>query len=145
MRQSNSGYSSFIIEFKKKQANWDKIFGRATKELVNDLKKICKNNIPDIEFSCFSHTEKFDNYTIVYHYHKNALNENWQRGYDISPLLIAPDAHHGNCFVEFLFNSECFRKTETGIVSLSSEWQPKICNLSHGIEEDAKKLLGKIL
>ena len=145
IRQANSCYLSVIVEFKKKQAIWDKIFGRVTRGLVNDLKKICKNIIPDIEFSILSHTEKIDNYTIKYHHHKNALNQNWQSGYDISPLLIAPDAHHGNCFVEFLFNSECYRKTKTGIVSLSSEWRPNICNLSRGIEEDAQRLLGKNL
>jgi hypothetical protein len=145
MRQSNSGYLSFIVEFKKKQTIGDKILGKVTKEIVNDLKKICKDNIPDIEFSRLSHTEKFENYSIVYHHHKNALNVNWQRGYDISPLLIAPDAHHGNCFVEFLFNSDCYKKTETGTVSLSSEWQNNICKLSQGIEEDAQALLDKNL
>jgi hypothetical protein len=145
MRQSNSGYLSFILEFKKRQGILDKMFGRATRELVDDLENICKNNIHDIEFSCLSHTEQYENCTIVYHYPKDALNEDWQAGYDISPLLIAPDAHHGNCFVEFLFNSACFRKTESGFVSLSPKWQTNIYNLSQGIKEDSQKLLNEIL
>lgn len=145
MRQSNSGNLSFILEFKKRQGIWDKIFGRDTNEIVKDLENICKNNIHDIEFSCLSHTEKYEDCTIVYHYHKKALNKDWQKGYDISPVLIAPDAHHGNCFIEFLFNSACFRETGAGVVSLSSNWTTNIFNLSQGIKDDSKKLLNEIL
>ena len=46
---------------------------------MGDVKKLHNHN--------FSHTERIDNCTIKYHHHKNALNQNWQRGYDISPLL----------------------------------------------------------
>jgi len=145
VRQSNSDNLSFILEFKKRQGIWDKIFGGNIKEIVNDLEKICKNNIHDIEFSCLSHNEKYENCSIIYHYHKNALNEDWQIGYDISPLLIAPDAHHGNCFIEFLFNSACFRKTEAGAVSLSPKWTTNIYKLSQGIKKDSQKLLNELL
>lgn len=142
IRRSKLGLTSLIAQFKKRENIWDKILKKATRKIVNDLKKICQDSISDLEFSIFSYTPQLENYTLLYHYDKKALNQNWQSGYEISPLLIASDAHHGNCFVEFLFNADCYMKTKDGAIKLSPTWYSNICNISKGIEEDAKKLLG---
>ena len=142
IRPSKSGFTSLIAQFKKKANVWHKILKKPTIEIVNDLKKICQNCISDLEFSINSYAPQLEKYTVIYHYHKKALNQNWQNGYEISPLLIAPDAHHGNFFVEFLFNADCYIKTKEGAVKLSPTWHSNISNISKGIEEGAKKLLG---
>lgn len=141
IRRSKLGFTSLIAQFKKSENIWDKILKKATREIVNDLKKICQNSISDLEFSIFSHTPQLEDYAFLYHYDKKALNQNWQSGYEISPLLIAPDAHHGNCFVEFLFNADCYMKTKDGVIKLSPTWHSNICNVSKGIEEDGNKIL----
>lgn len=142
IRSCNSTATSVIAEFKKRENIWDRVFKTTLKEIVKDLKDVSRKTISDLEFSIFSYTPQFENHIIKYHYDSKAFNRNWQNGYEISPLIIAPDIHDGNCFVEFLFNADCYTKTKEGDVKLSPTWNLNISNISKGIQEDARKLLG---
>lgn len=142
IRSSNSGFTNLIIEFKKKEGIWDKIFEKVSREVVNDLKWICQHIISDLSFSEFSFKPPYEKYTLKYYYDSNAFNDNFQSGYEISPLIIAPDAHDGNCFIEFLFNADCYIQTKEGNkTKISPTWESHIGNIKKGFEEAAKKYL----
>jgi hypothetical protein len=72
-----------------------------------------------------------------------ALNRHWKVGSDISPLLISPDVHHCNCFVEFFFNPGGYRRAGSKTV-LRDDWLASAFDVSEAIDQEVKRLLGEI-
>lgn len=141
IRPSKSGFTSLCAEFKKKESIWYKIFKKTTREVVGDLKSICQDSISDLNFSKFSFTPPNENYTLKYYYDENAFNHNFQDGREISSLIIAPDAHDGNCFIEFLFNPDCYMQAKKEHkIEIRPTWKSHVSNIKKGIEESARKI-----
>ena len=95
------------IQFKAKQKWTHGWFKDQNREIIQDLQSICESEIEGLSFETFETTAAGDPLTgdgpldLVFIHDSRAFNQNWSSGRDISPLLLAPDAHHGNCFVEF--------------------------------------------
>jgi hypothetical protein len=135
------------IHFKAKQKWWH-IFKDQTAHIVRDLQNICAKEIRDLHFMPFGHTQcgdpllDSDGYIhLVFYHDSRAFNAKWKVGWDISPLLIVPDAHHGKCFVEFQFNPGGYRRCGDTTV-LRDDWANSAFDVSEAIERDAKRLLG---
>ena len=144
----DSGFS-ISIQFKMKK-NWSHgIFTDQNKELVNDLERFCRQEIKDLTFKRFSTTVSGDSFLVidtdqtplVFFHDSQAFNPEWKAGRDISPLLISPDSHHGNCFVEFQFNPAAYMR-QNGTTMLRSNWRQKAFLISEEIENEAKRRLG---
>jgi hypothetical protein len=147
LREIAPGAASIIIQFKAKKKWWHGLFRDQNVEVVRALQNICRSEITGLTFTRFDTTVPANPLIdggpqdLVFLHDSRAFNSDWQAGYDISPLLIAPDCHHGKCFVEFLFNSAAYRRSGN-ITTLKDDWLSSAFTVSHGIEQSAKKLLG---
>jgi hypothetical protein len=133
------------VQFMAKQKWWH-IFKDPTGRIVRDLQNICANELRDLHFSRFEITLPdepllpSDGCThFVFYHDSRAFNGKWKEGRDISPLLISPDAHHGNCFVEFEFNPGGYRRSGETTV-LRDDWATSAFDVSEAIECDANRL-----
>jgi hypothetical protein len=93
-------------DFRTERKWWHGPFKDQNAELTDDLMRICTSEISGLDFAVY--LQKIREYRqepqeISVFHDSRALNEKWQWGFDISPLMVAPDAHHGRCFVEFFF------------------------------------------
>ena len=79
---SKSGFTSLSAEFKKKEGVWDKIFKRASRIVVNDLKEICRHVILNLYFDRYSFKPPYEKDTLEYYYDDNAFNDDSQSGYE---------------------------------------------------------------
>jgi hypothetical protein len=137
---------SIHIQFKAKQRWWHR-FRDQNVEIVHDLQRICAEEMPNLHFRRLETTVPEDPFLdrgpmcLVFFHDSRAFNPNWKQGRDISPLLIAPDAHHSNCFVEFQFNPGAYRRSG-GTTVLRDDWMASIFDVSEAIEQGAKGLLG---
>lgn len=110
LRLLNDDKFAVSIQFKTKQKWTHGLFGDQNKEILQDIQNICKAEIEGLFFTRYTTTVPGDTLiddgplNLVFFHDGRAFNTNWSEGRDISPLLLAPDAHHGNCFVEFQFN-----------------------------------------
>lgn len=135
------------MQFKAKQKWYHNLFKDQNKEIVQDLQSICKSELPEISFRHF--TTKGGNpilgneqFELTFIHDSRAFNETWENGRDISPLVIAPDSHDGNCFVEFQFNPSCYFRDD-GKTQLRTDWQKNASLVSDEIERSARRMLGK--
>jgi tetratricopeptide (TPR) repeat protein len=141
------GAMSVSIEFKAKKKWWHGLFGDQNKALLHDLKNICISEVEGLKFESYEKMMPSDELTnlesarLEFLYDSRALNEYWDQGRDISPLLIAPDCHHGNCFVEFHLNSGAYFR-QGGKTRLRDDWMDCAFAVSDCIDESAKRLLG---
>ena len=137
---------SIQIQFKAKQ-RWRHSFRDQNAEIVRDLQRISAEEMSNLQFRRFETTVPGDPFLdkgpvrLVFFHDSRAFNPNWRQGTDISPLLIAPDAHHGNCFVEFQFNPGGYHRSG-GITVLRDDWMASAFDVSEAIERGAKRLLG---
>jgi hypothetical protein len=135
------------IQFKAKQKWTHGLFKDQNREIIQDLQSICESEIEGLSFETFKTTAAGDPLTgdgpldLVFIHDSRAFNQNWSSGRDISPLLLAPDAHHGNCFVEFLFNPAGYMRRE-GRTVLRDDWLQSAFLISQGLERDARHILG---
>ncbi len=135
------------IQFKAKQKWHHGIFRDQNRALLDDLQSMCRSEIAGLSFSPFSTTVPGDplmgegSIRLSFFHDSRAFNQNWSEGRDISPLLLAPDSHHGNCFIEFQFNPAGYVRQGDKTV-LRSDWLQNAFLISEGIESDAKRMLG---
>jgi hypothetical protein len=135
------------IQFKAKQKWIHGLFGNQSKEIMDDLQRICKSEIADLHFARYVTTVPGDpmmgggHVHLTFFHDSRALNRNWVEGRDVSPLLIAPDAHHGNCFVEFQLNPAGYFR-DGSQTKLRGDWLNNVSLITEGIESDAKRMLG---
>jgi len=147
LRQSVPGAVSIIIQFKAKQKWWHRLIRDQNARVIRTLQDICRAEIADLDFTRFQTTLPGDLFLndgqqhLVFLHDSRAFNQGWQAGYDISPLLIAPDSHDGNCFVEFQFNSAAYRRSGN-MTELKADWLTAAFSVSDGIEHDVKRVLG---
>jgi hypothetical protein len=138
--------ASVNMQFKARQKWWHG-FRDQNAGLVRDLESICTSEISGLHFSRFQTTVPGDPFVddgslrLLFLHDSRALNRDWRVGTDISPLLITPDEHHGNCFVEFHFNPGGYGRDEAKTV-LRDDWLANIFNVSQAIEQEANLLLG---
>lgn len=110
LRQVDETGLAVCIQFKAKKKWWHGLFMNQNRPILNDLKEVCLLEINDLHFTRYSTTDTGDLLTdqgptdAIFYHDARAFNPRWRQGHDISPLLIAPDMHHGNCFIEFQFN-----------------------------------------
>jgi len=134
------------IQFKAKQKWWHP-FRDQNARVVRDLQRICTVAMHGLAFERFEATVPRaaflgeDEGRIVVYYDSRAFNERWRIAGDISPLLIAPDAHHGNCFVEFQFNPGGYQRSD-GATLLRDDWEGSACDISSAVRREAKRRLG---
>ena len=102
------------------------------KEIQTGKKLLVKTGDPLIDDSPMN---------LVFIHDSLAFNQDWALGRDISPLLLCPDAHHGNCFVEFMFNPAGYTRQD-GRTVLRHDWLKNASIVSEEIERDARRLLG---
>ena len=137
---------SIQIQFKTKQLWWN-CFRDQNANVVRDLQRISTAEISNLRFRRFETSALGDPFLakgpvrLIFLYDSRGFNPNWKQGRDISPLIIAPDAHHGNCFVEFYFNSGGYRRSE-GTTVLRDDWIANAFDVSEAIERGAKRLIG---
>lgn len=148
LRPITSAAASVIIQFKAKQKWWHGIFRDQNAGLVRTLQQICRAEIAELEFTRFETTVPGDplmdqkaSQNFVFLHDSFAFNSDWQAGYDISPLLISPDCHHGNCFVEFQFNGAAYERLGDKTV-LRDDWFEHAFSVSTGIDQEARRRLG---
>lgn len=136
------------LHFKTKKKWWHRLFKDQNAELVADLKRICVAEICQLVFEQYTHTptpafgitEPVEE--LVYLHDARALNRDWRHAFDISPLLIAPDAHHGNCFVEFFFWGGGYLR-DNGLIALRPNWLDYSNDVFQDIERGANRRLGR--
>lgn len=135
------------IQFKAKQKWSHGLFGDQNKEIIHDLQRICQSEIDGLQFARYVTSVPGDpmmgdgQVHLTFIHDSRALNKNWVEGRDVSPLLIAPDAHHGNCFVEFQFNPAGYLR-EGNRTKLRHDWLKNASLITEGIERDARRMLG---
>ena len=109
LRLLNESGFAVVIQFKCKKKWTHGLFKDQNKEIVQDIKIICQNEIDGLFFTRRTISPPRDPFRreepqdMVFIHDARAFNKNWSAGTDISPLILAPDAHHGNCFIEFHF------------------------------------------
>jgi hypothetical protein len=135
------------LHFKAKKKWWHPLFKDENADLIADLKRICVAEIHQLRFEQYFHTpaQEFGMAepveTLVCFHDARALNRKWRHAFDISPLMIAPDAHHGNCFVEFFFWGGAYLR-DNGLTTLRTNWLDHACDVSQDIEREASHRLG---
>ena len=138
---------SIHLQFKSAQRWWHS-FRDQNLPLVRDLEAICLSEISGLNFARFETQAPPDPWAdrpfkLVFLHDSRALKREWVAATDISPLLIGPDAHHGNCFVEFFFNPGGYHRVGATTV-LRDDWLHSAADVSQAIERDADRLLGRI-
>lgn len=148
LRPITSAAASVIIQFIAKAKWWHGIFRDQNADLVRTLQQICRAEIADLCFARFEKTASGGQFTgdeggrtLVFLHDSFAFNSDWQAGYDISPLLISPDCHHGNCFIEFQFNGAAYERLGDKTV-LRDDWFEHAFSVSAGIDQEARRRLG---
>jgi hypothetical protein len=136
---------SIHLQFKSKQRWWHG-FRDQNRLVVRDLEAICRSEISDLQFARFETQAPPDPWVdgpfkLILLHDSRAFNREWIAATDISPLLIAPDAHNGNCFVEFHFNPGGYRR-EGAHTILRDDWLNSATDVSEAIQRDANRLLG---
>jgi len=135
------------LHFKAKKKWWHPLFNDQNAELVADLKRMCVAEIHQLTFEQYFHTPTPEFGTtkpvekLVYFHDAKALNRDWRHAFEISPLLIAPDSHHGNCFVEFFFWGGGYVR-DNGLTSLRANWSDSCNDVFQDIEREANRKLG---
>lgn len=130
----------------KANQKWWHVFKDQTAGIVRDLQNICTAELKDLHFNrfeaelpCGSSLLDSDGYIhFVFYHDARAFNEKWEVGMDISPLLIAPDAHDKKCFVEFYFNPGGYRRSDNTTI-LRADWTTNAFDVSEAIEHQAKQ------
>lgn len=139
---------SLNLHFKAKKKWWHSLFGSQTAEVVADLQRICQTEILGLQFERYR--KSFDDLfelekgpvEFVYLHDSRALNSASKFGYDVSPLLIAPDNHHGKCFVEFQLNPLAYDRVGSSTI-LRTDWREFATAISDGIEAEVDRRLGR--
>lgn len=114
----------------------------ACKEVIKDLQKICKSNIQDInfvtkEFEAYNTSNRKTNkFNFWASYPAKAYNNNWDKGADISPLLITNEYHSDKWFILFSFNAGSF-KIQNNQTELRDNWKDFIGQVSKSINSEA--------
>lgn len=129
---------SVLIQFRAKQRWFHGFFWDQNKQIVQDLQRICQSHVKELTFKEFRHNN--GSFDTVFLYDSRAFNPDWKEGFDLSPLLIAPDAHDGKCFIEFLFNPGGYVRSGDEIL-LNKNWLSNSYSISKGIHEDAQRLV----
>lgn len=135
------------LHFKTRKKWSHGIFKDQNAELIGDLRRLCTSEIDQLTFKKYDHTaspefgitesiEKF-----VFFHDARALNRRWRHAFDISPLLVSPDAHHGQCFVEFFSWGGAYVRNN-GMTHLRPNWLDYSCDVSQDIEREANRRLG---
>ena len=139
---------SLLMQFKAPTKWWRGLFHYQNAEVVSDLKRICQSEVDGLKFARYETTVAGDvddgplaRADVVLFHDSRALNRKWKYGYEVSPLTISPDAHHGNCFVEFLFNPLAYQRASDKTV-LREDWIDSASAISDGLEAAVKRLLG---
>ena len=138
-----------IVQFNAKQKWAHGLFYDQNKQIVSDIQQICTSEIQGLTFSRFQTPfpepsfDESDSQSLVFYHDSRAFNPNWRTGagIDIAPLLLAPDAHHGNCFVEFSFNPGGYMH-QSGTTILRPDWLKYAFTISVLIEREARQRLG---
>lgn len=110
---ATNGALSINMEFMKKKNLIDNLLKKGNKMLVEIIKMNCSRYIENLEYAEYFHESNESSYrpvTYKYIHDARVFNKDWKQGYDISSLIISPDSHHGNDFVEFSFNADCYRR-----------------------------------
>lgn len=147
LRQVDESGLAVCIQFKAKKKWWHGLFMDQNRAILNDLKEICLSGINGLYFALYNTTHTEDPLTdqgstdAIFYHDARAFNPHWRQGHDISPLLIAPDMHHGNCFVEFQFNPGGYRRHDDTTI-IRDDWIANVSKISEGIERSARRLLG---
>jgi hypothetical protein len=114
----------------------DKVCG----EVVQDLKSICLEEMPDIKLTSTDVTVPADwlsnepgQFRITYP--SGAFNVKAKQGYDTSPLIIGDDynSYGGNWFVSLVFNPGAFVRKD-GKTILRDNWQEYSNDISKSID-----------
>lgn len=141
-----SGFAP-TIQFKAKKKWYHGVFKDQIQPIIEDLKSICCSEIDGLTFKSFSASPPTNPFfreepvVFTFLHDARAFNPEWSEGRDISPLLIAPDSHHGNCFVEFQFNPGGYYRNGSKTL-LRPDWLQSAFCISRGIESDARRRLG---
>ncbi len=139
----NSVY--ITIDFKITK-NWKHYFKNPRKEIVADLKQICKKELDAIKFYPF---ESIDNTNpnsstksekIIYYYDSSAFNHCFDEGIEMSPTIIATSENHKYYFVEFSFNPNCYTRLDDTTV-LKENWMKYIRDIIIYTERIANAIL----
>ena len=139
LRQTSPEAASIILQFKAKQKWWHGMIGDQNARIVRALQDICRAEIANLTFARFETlipADGLEKQNLIFFHDSRAFNPDWKAGYDVSPLSIIPDSHHGNCFVEFLFNSAVYHRSGNTTV-LRDDWLNAAFSVSRGIERDA--------
>ena len=143
LRQLKDGVS-IIMQFRKPGKWWHQFFN-PNKLIVKHLKKICSLEFYNLEFTKYEHfvpaTYKDSEYKLLFLHDSNTYNSKWKQGYQVSPLIIAPDNHDGKFFVEFHFNAECYQRINNKTIG-KLEWRDHISDVVNAIEEEANRRMG---
>ena len=147
LRWSEEGSVSMVAQFMRKNQWWHGWLRDQNAILVRDLQMICKTEVDGLSFSKYTKTISQSNIvvtnppkTLTYFHDKRAWNSEWKIGYEISPLLIMPDSHDGNCFVEFSFNADAYYR-QGAKTCLRENWKESASNIIDGIRRDAARHL----
>ena len=140
---------SLHMEFKAPQKWWHELFGDQTREIINDLQRICQTEVDGLTFRCFktlgrgilSFPALEGPLHLVFWHDSRALNREWKQGFDVSPLAIAPDNHDGKCFIDFWFNPLAYRRVGEK-TQLRDDWMKYAFAISEGIGAEVGRVLG---
>lgn len=120
--------SRIIVEFKKKKMLIDD-FINPTNKIVNDLKRICINEIRKLQLCNYSYYGMgIDNKKLEILYQDKTFNPNsdWEKHDKISPLTIAKTIirEKGRDFyiIDFLLTAECYER-DSDKTTLKKDWQ----------------------
>jgi hypothetical protein len=122
----------------------DKVCG----EVVQDLKSICLEEMPDIKLTSTDVAVPADwlsnepgQFRITYP--SGAFNVKAKQGYDTSPLIIGHDYNSsgGKWFVSLVFNPGAFVRRD-GKTILRDNWQEYANDISESVEAEVTRMLG---
>jgi len=141
MRWFDGSGFSVIIQFKAKKKWMHGLLYDQNAEIVRDLQQIGTLDINGLSFRRFETTIPREDERLVFLHDSRAFNADWERGYDVSPFIIAPDCHDGKCFIELLFNARCYWREGNKTV-LRDDWLTYACAVSEEIEREARHIFG---
>lgn len=132
---------SVAVQFKAKQKWWH-IFFNQNRSIIKHLKQTCQEEFYQLRFKQFEHfipeTIREPKINLIYFHDELAYNGKWEEAFEISPLIVAEDTHHGNCFVSFHFNANCYQRIKNKTI-LKMEWKDHIQDVVKYINKEATR------
>ncbi len=106
-------------------------------EVIQDLKSICLEDTEGIEFTStdVKAHDWIDSQELRFGvtYLRDAFNDDWKQGYDISPLMISDEYHSGKWFISFSFNPGAFIRCGEKTIPRKN-WQEYANDISKSID-----------